>query len=275
MIAFNYYGSKIRMVQDILQYLPEPPVCEHYCEPFAGSLSILLNRRPTPIETANDLNGDIVNFFRVLRKSGKRLVKDLQLMPYSRAEFEEAWLHSDDSYERALRFYIRMSMDVAKAGRSGDKSWAVSKTYDKNQFSYSPANFIRKVAGLPEVIERLKRVQIECRPAEKVIKRFDTATTVFYCDPPYFHGSRTSKKDYYHEMNEAAHISLADTLNRCKGMVALSGYDDPLMTELYPDDKWKKITFGGKQVPMSKGKGRVTEECLWVNYPVSVQLKMF
>lgn len=275
MIAFGYYGAKIKSLPVLLQYLPEPPICEHYCEPFAGSMSVLLNRRPSPIETANDLNGDIVNFFRVLRRQGKKLVRDLQLIPYSREEFETAWQPSDDPYERAIRFFVSITMDVAKAGRKGDKSWSMNKTYDKNQHSYAPVNFINKVAGLPEIIERLKRVQIECRPAESVIKRFDTRSTLFYCDPPYLHKTRTSKNDYVYEMDEAAHISLAKLLNSCTGMVAVSGYDDPMMNDLYPESKWKKIEFGGKQPSMSKGNGRITEECLWVNYPVSIQLKIF
>ena len=69
LIAFAYYGGKNRHLEDILPLLP---AADHYCEPFAGSASILLNREPSPIETLNDLNGDIVNFFRVLRDQPRR-----------------------------------------------------------------------------------------------------------------------------------------------------------------------------------------------------------
>lgn len=258
------------MIDDLLPLLPE---CDHYCEPFAGSLSILLNRKPSPIETANDLNGDLVNFFRVLRgRSGRRLLRELRLTPYSREEFELSWIPCDDHVERARRFYLRISMDIAKAGKKTDKSWASNVRYCKGEHSYGPENLMKKVAGLDEVVARLKMVQVENRPAIKVMKKYDTPNTLFYCDPPYLHETRTSKADYLHEMTLAQHLDLVQVLSECRGMVALSGYDHPIMTEVLSDDRWHKTCFSAKQVPMSKGKGLVRQECLWTNYdPIAKQ----
>lgn len=273
MNAFNYYGGKQSMISDILPLLPD---CDHYCEPFAGSLAILLNRRPSPIETANDLNGDIANFFRVLRRSGRRFVKELQLMPYSREEFEAAWEETDDNFERALRFFVRVTMDIAKAGRKCDKSWASNVKYCQGEHSYAPFNFMRKVAGLQQVVARLKGVQIENRSAVKIIQKYDTPRTLFYCDPPYIHSTRTSKKDYKHEMSLEDHYELASVLRKCKGMVAVSGYESPDTATMYAG--WKKIAFDPKQVPMSRGNGLVRQECLWLNYDPAEkqgQLKLF
>lgn len=278
MIAFAYYGAKNGMIDSISPYLP---ACDHYCEPFCGSMAMLLNRDPSPIETANDLNGDVVNFFRVLKRRGKALVQELALTPYSRTEFEEAWQDTDDSFERARRFYVRVVMDIAKAGRKGDKSWSVNVKYLPGEHSYAPLNFLKKVHGLHEIVARLRRVQLENRPAVNIIRKFDNPGTLFYCDPPYMHETRTSKADYKFEMDLEAHIELAGALNACRGMVALSGYDHPKMDELYAG--WFKVKFKPKQVPMSNnannGKtARVTQECLWMNYDINLingQLKLF
>ena len=275
MIAFAYFGGKYRMIEDLLPMLPE---CDHYCEPFAGSLSILLNRRPSSIETANDLNSDLTNFFRVLRTNGKKLVKSLQCTPYSREEFELAWIPCEDRTERARRFFIRVTMDIAKAGRKTDKSWSANTKFCPGEHSYAPANFIKKVKGLPEIVDRLRMVQIENRPALKVVKKFDHPNTLFYCDPPYIHETRSSKKDYLHEMSFDDHVELAEVLNACKAMVALSGYDHPAMDDLYSAPKWYKHKFKSKQVPMSQGNGLVRQEVLWTNYDPAEklgQLKLF
>ena len=274
MIAFSYLGGKFRMIDDLLPILPE---CDHYCEPFAGSLSILLNRRPSPIETANDLNGDLVNFFRVLRgRNSRRLVMGLRLTPYSREEFETAWHPCDDPVERARRFYVRITMDIAKGGRKADKSWGSNVKYCSGEHAYVPLGFLKKVNGLDQVVERLRKVQIENRPAIKVIQKYDNPNTLYYVDPPYLHETRTSKKDYAHEMSIDDHVNLSKVLNNAKGMVCISGYDAPVMQELYPANKWKQIKFPSKQVAMSKGNGLVRQECVWINYdPFKGQLKLF
>ena len=206
MIAFAYYGGKNGMIDNILPYLP---ACDHFAEVFGGSLAILLNRDPSPIETANDLNGDITNFFRILRRYKKAFVAELALTPYSREEFELAWQDTDDNFERARRFFIRVTMDIAKAGKKGDKSWSVNVKYLPGEHSYAPLNFLKKVAGLHQIVARLKRVQLENRPAVKIIRKFDSPGTLFYCDPPYLHETRTSKADYKFEMDIESHVELA------------------------------------------------------------------
>lgn len=263
MIAFAYYGAKNGL---LTQLLPLLPAADHYCEPFAGSATVLLNRKPSPIETMNDLNGDLVNFFRVLRDQPEELVRRLELSPYSYAEFSQAWGNpACYSYvEQARRFFIRTQMDVAKAGHRKDRSWSCNVTYVRGQHSYAVKNFHAKVPGLVEVAERLKHVQIDNRPALDCIRKFDGPGTLFYCDPPYLPATRKSSNDYKFEMNEAAHIELAEVLTRCAGRVALSGYDAPLMRELYPD--WIRTAFKSRRVPMSRGAGLVRQECLWTNY---------
>ena len=263
MIAFAYYGAKNGLLKDLLPLLPQ---CAHYCEPFAGSATVLLNRAPSPIETINDLNGDIVNFFAVLRDRGDELVQKLSLTPYARAEFSKAWGPADCPVERARRFCVRVQMDIAKAGQKRDRSWSCNVTYIQNAHSYAVRNFHKKIGGMGDVINRLKNVQIDCRPAIECIAKFDSPRTLFYCDPPYVAQTRKSANDYQVEMDDQEHYLLSLQLMQCKGKVALSGYDSGLYAELYSG--WTKTLFRSRRVPMSKS-GLVRQECLWTNYEPS------
>lgn len=272
MIAFAYYGAKNGMLP---QLLPLLPITDHYVEPFAGSAAVLMNRRPANIETLNDLNGDIVNFFRVLRDHTSQLVKSLELTPYAYQEFYQAWEPSDCPVESARRFYIRTQMDVAKAGHKKDRSWSVNKKFIPGSHSSAANNFHSKVDGFYAIANRLKYVQIDGRDALDCIKKFDSKDTLFYCDPPYLPATRTSSNDYKFELKQDGHIELSKVLNSIKGKAAVSGYDHPLYNELFKG--WIKIEFKSKQVPMSRGKGRVRQEVLWLNYdpPTGIQKTIF
>jgi DNA adenine methylase len=106
-IAFGWYGGKYSHLEWLLPLLPQ---CHHYCEPFAGSGAVLLNRAASPVETYNDLDGEVVNFFRVLREQSDELIRSIGLTPFSREEFFLAWSPAapDTSpVERARRFFVR------------------------------------------------------------------------------------------------------------------------------------------------------------------------
>jgi hypothetical protein len=83
-IAFGWYGGKFNHLNWLLPLLP---YTHHYCEPFGGSAAVLLNRQPSPVETYNDIDGEVVNFFRVLRDQTDELMKTIALTPFSRKEF--------------------------------------------------------------------------------------------------------------------------------------------------------------------------------------------
>lgn len=124
------------------------------------------------------------------------------------------------------------------------------------------------VQALPEIAERLLRVQIENRPAIDVIRLYDSDETLFYCDPPYVHTTRGDSNAYGYEMTDDEHERLADTLNTAKGKVALSNYDCELMNRLYPAPKWRKLHAPERTIHSTKGK---RAEVLWTNYdPVKI-----
>ena len=262
-IAFPYYGGKQKHVKDIVPMLPRTT---SYCEPFCGSAAILLNRDPVEIETISDLNDDIANFFQVLRDRPDDLIRLLELTPFSRKELQDAWYYHPDPVERARRLFVRTTIDTAKAGRKQDTGFSCSVVYYKGKHSYPPKNFAKKVYNLDKIAMRLRMVQIENRPALFVIDRFDSYDTLFYCDPPYLHDSRTSGNDYKYEMSVQDHEDLATKLNTCKGLVCVSGYDHPMMDELYSaKNGWYKFGFKARRVPMSK-KRLTRQEIIWTNY---------
>jgi DNA adenine methylase len=166
--------------------------------------------------------------------------------------------------ERARRFFIKARQtrtglaQTASLGR-----WANCKETSRAGMSGVVSRWLGSVAGLPEVAQRLLRVQIENRPAVDVIRLYDSPTTLFYCDPPYLHVTRGDANAYGFEMDEEEHRQLADVLNHCKGMVAVSGYDHPLMDELYNPDRWCKTFGADKTIHSTKG---MRQEVLWTNY---------
>lgn len=265
-IAFGWYGGKFSHLDWLLQLLPS---CDHYCEPFAGSAAVLLNRDPSPVETYNDLDGEVVNFFRVLRTEKEGLTEAIGLTPFSREEFALACeLEPDQSaLERARRFYVRARQvrtglaQTASVGR-----WANCKLTSRAGMSGVISRWLGGVEALPEIAERLLRVQIENRPAIDVIQLYDSPNTLFYCDPPYIHETRGDDKAYGYEMTDAEHRNLSAVLNDVKGMVAISNYSCDLMDDLYPSPKWRKLCGPERTIHSTKG---TRVEVLWTNYRLS------
>jgi DNA adenine methylase len=262
-LAFGWYGGKYSHLDWLLPLLPP---CHHYCEPFAGSAAVLLNRSPAAVETYNDLDGEVVNFFRVLRDHKAELVEMIGLTPFSREEFGLACEYDAtvSAIERARRFYVRARQvrtglaQTASLGR-----WANCKNTSRAGMSGVVSRWLGGVEALPEIAERLLRVQIENRPALDVIRLYDEADTLFYCDPPYVHGTRGDDKAYGHEMTDRQHRDLAAALNTATGLVAISNYDCDLMRDLYPASKWRKHESAARTIHSTKDK-RV--EVLWTNY---------
>ena len=260
-IAFGWYGGKFSHLDRLLPLLPQ---CHHYCEPFAGSAAVLLNRPSSPVETYNDLDGEVVNFFRVLRDSGDELVRQIGLTPFSREEFYHACEPADamSDIERARRFFVRARQvrtglaQTASLGR-----WANCKNTSRAGMSGVISRWLGSVQQLPGIAERLLRVQIENRPALEVIDLYDSPGTLFYCDPPYAHDTRGDSKAYGFEMTDGAHRKLAARLGRAKGKAAVSGYRCVLYDELFKG--WKRHDAPAKLCHSVKSE---RQECLWTNY---------
>lgn len=262
LIAFGWYGGKFSHLDWLLPLLPKTP---YYCEPFAGSAAVLLNREPSTVETYNDLDGEVAAFFRVLRDHGEELTKAIALTPFSREEFALACKLDPEvaPLERARRFYVRARQvrtglaQTASLGR-----WANCKDTSRAGMSGVVSRWFGGVEALPQIAARLLRVQIENRPAVDVIRLYDSPDTLFYLDPPYVHETRGDSKAYKFEMTDEQHQHLADALNAAKGKVAVSNYDCELYRKFFPERRWHKFSI---ETTNHATKGRRTE-CLWCNY---------
>jgi len=266
LIPFGWYGGKFSHLDWLLPLLPP---CHHYCEPFAGSAAVLLNRSPAKIETYNDLDGEVCNFFRVLRDEKEKLIEAIALTPFSREEFGIACILDPDvaPLERARRFYIRarqVRTGLAQTATIG--RWANCKNTSRGGMSGVISRWLGGIDQLAAIAERLIRVQIENRPALDVIRLYDSPDTLFYCDPPYIHSTRGDTKAYGYEMTDDEHRELAAVLNSVAGRVAISNYDCDLMDELYPQPRWHKTRSAERTNHATKGK---RTEVLWTNYDPS------
>jgi len=245
------------------------PVAHHYCEPFGGSAAVLLNRHPSPVETYNDIDGEVVNFFRVLRDRKEELLYSIGMTPFSREEFITAIETNGNGanlsdLERARRFFVRARQvrtglaQTASAGR-----WANCLQTSRAGMAGAVSRWLGSVESLEWIASRLLRVQIEQDDALSVIERYDSEDTLFYCDPPYPHDSRGDSNAYVYEMSDEDHIALYRRLSQIKGKVAISGYHGELMDRLYSD--WYMHEASPKKVHSVKS---TRTEVLWTNYPV-------
>lgn len=263
LIAFGWYGGKFSHLNWLLPLLPE---CHHYCEPFAGSAAVLLNRQPSAVETYNDIDGEVVNFFRILRDKPEELLRVIALTPFAREDFyravSEKTAAAIDDVEKARLFFVKARQ--ARTGLAQKASlgrWANCKNTSRRGMSGVVSRWLGSIEGLPEIAERLLRVQIENRPAVDVIRLYDSQQTLFYCDPPYPHESRGDSKAYSFEMTNSNHEELAEVLAGIQGKAAISGYRCDLMDTLYAG--WNRFDAPAKKCHSAKS---LRLESLWMNY---------
>src|SRR5437773_1375037 len=236
MIAFGYYGGKFSHLDFILPLLPS--TYRHYCEPFGGSAAVLINRKPADVETYNDIDSEVANFFTCLREHGEELIRQVSLTPFSREELVRSHTHDRGltPIERARRFFVRARQTrTGLAQTSTEGRWAHCVLTSRAGMAGAVSRWLGSVEGLAEIVQRLQRVQIENVPALEVIRRYDSPDTLFYCDPPYPHEARGDAKAYGFEMSNTEHEKLAEALHDVEGAVAVSGYRCDLMDRLYGD----------------------------------------
>lgn len=261
--ALRYMGGKWRLAPWVIAHMPPHKT---YVEPFGGAASVLLRKPPAFQEIYNDLDGEIVSLFQVLRDPAQaaELSRLIELTPFARDEFEASYQPSPDPVENARRTVVRSFMgfgSTAVALRRKTGFRAISERNGKH-----PA---RDFAGMPDALlaisERMCGVVIENRPALQVMQRCDGARTLIYADPPYVHETRSQKRvhgtlehAYTHEMSEADHLELLTWLAGCKSMVMLSGYRTDLYDEILKG--WRRVDVDA----LADG-ARARVESLWLN----------
>ena len=257
----TYYGGKLSLLPKILPLIPKHDL---YCEPFIGGAAVFFAKQKAKVEVINDINGEIVNFYKVLQNDFNALQKEIKTT-----------LHSRDLHRRAQVIYSNPDMfDNIK------RAWAVwvlanmsfNNALDTSFTRSTDGKFSRKVASnrerfSDELTERISGVQIECRDALKVIEMNDTPESFFYVDPPYV-GACQGHYDGYSQDDFNALISL---LSKIKGKFLLSSYRNEALTQAGSLNNWDQIELKINTNPTGSNKSRTKIEVLTANYPINFE----
>lgn len=263
----NYIGGKSSLSSWIISNFPENYTKMTYAEPFGGGGWVLYKKQPGNLEVYNDLNKDLVNLFTVIRDNYEVFAHKAEWSLHSREMFNRALealqgTAHEDMTERAISYAMKRVQSFPDA-----KSWGYSIAGEK-PYSGKWAPFLKK---LEFINARLKKVQIECLDFDRLIKKYDTPNTLFYCDPPYVDAEK-----YYNnamvDFRRDDHTRLKDILSGIKGKFILSYYDHEHVRELYAgyrvlEKDTSKSSAGtvGKLRDIGYKKPRVTE-LLIMNY---------
>jgi len=257
----RWWGGKYYIAPKIISLFPAH---DRYVEPFAGAASVLLNK-PEGEDYYNDLDHRVTRLFRVLRDDGDELVRRLKLSPYSEAEFRDCCGPTPDGadeIELARRDFVRWRMS-----RDGDgTTLATPAKRSRRGLANNVAAFLSAIdMELPKIVDRLRGVEILCRPALDVIRQLDSPTTLVYADPPYPHGSRAKGATdvYAHEMSDNDHRELARVLHAIKGKALISSYHCTLYDGLFAD--WRLVEIPKKK-DVGNGPKADAVECVWLNF---------
>jgi DNA adenine methylase len=252
--ALRWHGGKWLLAPWIISQMPKHRV---YVEPFGGAMSVLLRKQPCYAEIYNDLDGDVVNLFRVLRSErASELVEKINMTPFARDEFVEAYAPTDDPVERARRLVIRSFMGFGSNAHNKTTGFRANSNRSGTTPSHDWTNL---PANMKLIIERLAGVTIENKDAMAVMAQHDGIDTLHYVDPPYVFATRSdSSDDYAHEMSDADHAQMLAFLPSLKGFVMLSGYPNKAYDAALKG--WKRIT----KKALADG-ARERTEVLWIN----------
>jgi DNA adenine methylase len=233
--ALRWFGGKWKLAPWIIDHFPPHNI---YVEAFGGGASVLLRKERSYAEVYNDLDSEVVNFFRVLRdpEDAKKLLRAIHLTPFSRQDYVESHTPAPrrDTIERARRLATRAYMGFGSNSGSDDKPSGFRQSSNR-QGTTAATDWAAYPASLLNVIERFRGVTIEQRDAVKVMATHDGPETLHYVDPPYVHSTRSMRhrESYRHEMTDKDHARLAEFLRSAEGMVVISGYENDLYAQLY------------------------------------------
>ncbi len=259
--ALRYHGGKFRLAPWVMRFFPAH---QTYVEPYGGAPGVLIQKPPSYAEVYNDLDGDIVNFFRCLRDPAlrERLIDALVLTPYSREEFDEAWNDGAiDPVDRARRTAIRAAMGF---GSSGATKATTGFRVDCFRSGGTAQHVWAKYPAAAQAVGmRFAGVMVENRPALELIKQYDRPDTLFYIDPPYVHDTRKIgwSATYRHEMTDADHRALLDLVRSLQGYAVISGYASDLYVQSL--EGWYSESTKSR---ISAGRGTlIRTETVWLN----------
>lgn len=259
----KYPGAKWGLSKWILSFFPDH---HSYLEPFFWSGAVFFHKPSSDIETINDLDGNVVNFFACIRQDPERLAREIAFLPYARSIYEKAFSEEpEDPFDRAVNFCVRLNMSHGFRTNGEKVGWKNDVHGRERAYAVKEWNALPQC--IMEAAERLKEAQIEQMDAVQLIRRFNHKDVLIYCDPPYVLQKRHGKQ-YRCEMDDSEHSQLLDALLKHQGAAIISGYEN----DLYSDKlrSWhKEKTTAYSQIASRK------EEVLWMNFEPIRQLSFF
>lgn len=250
----TYYGGKQMLLKHILPLIPTHKL---YCEPFFGGGAVLFAKPPSDTEVVNDINGELVNFYKVVKTQFAELQKEIQATPHSRELYKEAMIvYSNPQLFSAVKRAWAVWVTTNQGFASMIGSWGFGKDDSKEaSLKNKRENFQKPIA------DRLSKVQLEHNDAIKVLNRCDTKDAFAYCDPPYI----GSDMGHYKGYTEEEYKNLLDALAKFKGKFLLSSYPSTILNKYIKKYKWRvqKIV---KSVAVTKHTDKQKTEMLVMNY---------
>lgn len=248
--VLKYPGAKWRLAEWIISFMPQHT---SYLEPFFGSGAVFFNKSPSKIETINDVDGNVVNLFRVIRTRAKELAALIEMTPWARDEYYESYHRTGDDLEDARRFLVRC-WQAFGTSTSRITGWKREVNWRKRGCPWYWSQIPERILA---TANRLKDAQIENMSANKIIKRYAFENVLIYADPPYPLRCKAEKM-YANEMTDEQHVELLNLLDQHPGPVLLSSYENELYSDILKH--WHKETRRSRAEL-----GQVRKEVLWIN----------
>ena len=253
----TYYGGKQKLAQKIISMIPKHRL---YCEPFFGGGAVFFAKQPIDLEIINDNNGELINFYKVVKTQFKKLDKEIKSTLHSRESHQHARIIMEhpklfDDVKRAWAIWVLANQSFAA---QLNNTWRCD--FKTNS---TPKRLTNKKADFVEQYStRLEQVQIENRDALKIIQIWDSKDTFFYCDPPYFN----SVMGHYKGYTEQDYENLLEALSKIKGKFILSSYPSEILEKYSSKYNWHTERIDGIAISVNLGKRKMKTEVITRNY---------
>jgi len=255
----SYYGGKQQLAARIPGMIPEHNL---YCEPFLGGAAVFFAKRPSRVEVINDTNGELINFYEVLKRDFNALEREVSISLHSRKQHDHAWIvySHPELFDRIKRAWAIWMLANASYGCMLNGGFG----YDKSTGGMSKKLANKKANFGEDYAIRLANAQIECCDALKVIRGRDTATSFFYCDPPYV-GSDQGHYDGYSQDDFEALLSTLETM---QGKFLLSSFRNKSPADFAKRNGWHSFEIKMACAMSNRYGSREKAEVFTANYPI-------
>jgi len=268
----KYHGGKTYLAKDIIARMPPHT---HYAEPYFGGGAVLFVKDPNNVsETVNDVNGELTNFWSVLKSPDSFDMFQRYMEFQALCEVDWRWAEKAKDITHAYfgdnRIYINNAVNFfikyRQSRQALGEDYVTPTRRRRRGMNEQVSAWLSAVEGLSEAHERLIRVEIRNMDAIDFICKYDHENCLFYCDPPYMPETRNAKNTYENEMTYKQHSDLLNCLVRIKGKFILSGYRSYIYDVEALNNEWNRVDIKIDNKASSTAVKPIKTECLWMNF---------